>query len=211
MFLRSLKYDLNNNKERLFKGHPLVAMRVGCTAVVALVSSDGHVHVANIGDSRCVLSIKDKCYPLTKDHKPTDKKERERIERAGSRIVNGRINRGLNLSRSFGDHLLKMNKSVAVNDQAIISKPDIECNPAKIRANDFMILACDGIWNCMSNKQVCKFVKKHLKHEIPVGTICELLVKKCVSPVRPIKGQTGGDNMTCIIIQFKQTVEIDKK
>ena len=38
----------------------------------------------------------------------------------------GRINGGLNLSRSFGDFDYKQNKSLAYDEQMITCKPDIK-------------------------------------------------------------------------------------
>lgn len=43
---------------------------------------------------------------LSFDHKPTDPLELERIERAGGKVgKDGRVNRGLNLSRALGMHM----------------------------------------------------------------------------------------------------------
>lgn len=44
------------------------------------------------------------------DHKPTNPKEKERIEKAGGRVINGRIDNGINVSRGFGDHKFYKNK-----------------------------------------------------------------------------------------------------
>ena len=45
--------------------------------------------------------------PLTHDHKPTNTSEKNRILKAGGKVMNGRINNGLNVSRAFGDFKLK--------------------------------------------------------------------------------------------------------
>ena len=185
---------------------PLVALNTGCTAVVALLSKTGQFYVANIGDSRCVLCVKGKIFPLSKDHKPTDPVEKRRIEQAGCHVVNGRINHGLNLSRAFGDHVLKNQSQLSPIEQAVSPFPDVTVCKEKIKHGDFMVLACDGIWNCMSNKEVCTLVRKNIKKGVPLSKICELLVHKCVSPVRPIRGQIGGDNMTCIIVRFNREI-----
>lgn len=57
----------------------------------------------------------------------------------------GRVNGGLNLSRSFGDFDYKQNPKCSYDQQMITCKPDIkEVN----RSNDdeFIIIGCDGIW-----------------------------------------------------------------
>lgn len=61
------------------------------------------VIVANIGDSRCVLSRDGEAVDLSVDHKPEDEEELQRIEEAGGKVTqDGRVNGGLNLSRAFG-------------------------------------------------------------------------------------------------------------
>ncbi|KAJ6216334.1 hypothetical protein RDWZM_007491 [Blomia tropicalis] len=186
--------------------NPLVAVDTGCTAVVALLSKTGHFYVANIGDSRCVMRVKGKTIPLSNDHKPTDVQERQRIEGAGCYVVNGRINHGLNLSRAFGDHLLKNNIHITASEQAVTALPDVTVCKERIRSGDFIVLACDGVWNCMSNKEVCSLVRKHIKRGVQLSKICELVVRRCVSPVRPLNGQIGGDNMTCMIVRFDREI-----
>jgi len=59
--------------------------------------------VANAGDSRCVLSRNGVAVPLSFDHKPDNQIEKNRIEKAGSTIMEGRVDGNLNLSRSLGD------------------------------------------------------------------------------------------------------------
>jgi serine/threonine protein phosphatase PrpC len=70
------------------------------------------LYIANAGDSRCVLGRGGKAIPLSFDHKPEDEIERDRIEKAGSTIMEGRVDGNLNLSRSLGDLKYKMNKSL---------------------------------------------------------------------------------------------------
>lgn len=60
-------------------------------------------YVANIGDSRAVLCRGGQPLPLSIDHKPDLTEERNRIEKAGGFVKEGRVNGTLSLSRSFGD------------------------------------------------------------------------------------------------------------
>jgi serine/threonine protein phosphatase PrpC len=55
-----------------------VGYRAGTTAVVLLVTKH-RLYVANIGDSRAVLSRSDTAVPLSTDHKPDLPSERNRI------------------------------------------------------------------------------------------------------------------------------------
>lgn len=172
----------------------------GCTALVVLVVADV-VYVANIGDSRCVLSRNGKTICLSTDHKPEDRAERKRIERSGGQVIDGRINGGLNLSRAFGDHQYKRNKMLSWDEQMVIAWPDIKVKRLKVKKDDFLVLACDGVWNCMSNQKVVSFINKRIKSQTLVS-ICEDLTHKCLSPVRPLNG-IGGDNITVIVVKFE--------
>ncbi|XP_041769293.1 protein phosphatase 1G [Anopheles merus] len=174
----------------------------GCTAVVALLHGKD-LYVANAGDSRCVVCRNGKALEMSYDHKPEDTVEYQRIEKAGGRVtLDGRVNGGLNLSRAIGDHGYKMNKSLPAEEQMISALPDIE----KITVgpeDEFMVLACDGIWNFMTSEQVVQFVQERInKPGMKLSKICEELFDHCLAPHTRGDG-TGCDNMTAIIVQFK--------
>jgi len=57
----------------------------------------------------------------------------------------GRVNGGLNLTRSFGDFDYKKNASLPYHQQMITCKPDIK-NVKRSSEDEFIILGCDGIW-----------------------------------------------------------------
>ena len=98
----------------------------GCTANVLLLANNTLI-CANAGDSRCVLGEGGRAFPMSTDHKPTMKKERDRIYRAGSTVnVEGRIDGNLNLSRAIGDIAHKKNSKLPLHEQAITSLPDIK-------------------------------------------------------------------------------------
>ena len=57
----------------------------------------------------------------------------------------GRVNGGLNLTRSFGDFDYKKKKQLPYDKQMITCKPDIrEFNRQK--GDEFILMGCDGIW-----------------------------------------------------------------
>lgn len=175
----------------------------GCTAVVALLKGD-KLYVANAGDSRCVVCRDGKAIEMSFDHKPEDQPEHDRIVKAGGRVTpDGRVNNGLNLSRAIGDHAYKQNKELSAKEQMITALPDIKTLDIDVKQDDFMILACDGIWNFMSSQEVVDFVKERLDAKVEkMSKICEELFDHCLAPNTKGDG-TGCDNMTAIIVQFK--------
>ncbi|KAI2657549.1 Protein phosphatase 1G [Labeo rohita] len=176
----------------------------GTTAVVALIRGKQLI-VANAGDSRCVVSEKGKAVDMSYDHKPEDELELARIKNAGGKVtMDGRVNGGLNLSRAIGDHFYKRNKALPPEEQMISALPDVKVLTLN-EDHDFMVIACDGIWNVMSSQEVVDFVSERLKTEAgknkPLSAIIEELLDHCLAPDTSGDG-TGCDNMTCIIITF---------
>ncbi|XP_025190865.1 probable protein phosphatase CG10417 [Melanaphis sacchari] len=179
----------------------------GCTAVVALLVDKKKLYVANVGDSRCVVAIHGtKAFDMSKDHKPKDEPELSRIRAAGARVTfNGRINRDLNLSRAFGDHMYKQNTALPITQQVIIALPDIQTRVLNAYDGDFIVLGCDGIWDSLSSQSTVDLISNHInKPGIKLSSVCEKVLNKCFSAECRTKGV---DNMTCIIVKFKH----DKK
>jgi len=176
----------------------------GCTAVVAMLAGTT-LYVANAGDSRCVVCRDGKAVEMSFDHKPEDEPEMKRIKNAGGKVTpDGRVNGGLNLSRAIGDHAYKQNKSLGLPDQMISPQPDIkthEIDPAK---DSWMILACDGIWNFMSNQEVVDYINPRIETtpQDKLSLICEELFDHCLAPDTMGDG-TGCDNMTAVIVKFR--------
>ncbi|KAK3092100.1 hypothetical protein FSP39_025155 [Pinctada imbricata] len=177
----------------------------GCTAVVAAIR-DKQIVVANVGDSRCVVSRGGKALDLSFDHKPEDKEERERIEGAGGKVTeDGRVNGGLNLSRAIGDHFYKKNTEKSAKEQMITALPDIQTTELT-EEDEFMVIACDGIWNYMTSQEVVDFVKEKLKNpenKKRLSKVCEEMFDYCLAPNTSGDG-TGCDNMTCVIVDFEK-------
>uniref|UniRef100_A0A3B4T2X8 protein-serine/threonine phosphatase n=1 Tax=Seriola dumerili TaxID=41447 RepID=A0A3B4T2X8_SERDU len=178
----------------------------GTTAVVALIRGKQLI-VANAGDSRCVVSERGKAVDMSYDHKPEDEVELARIKNAGGKVtMDGRVNGGLNLSRAIGDHFYKRNKALPPEEQMISAMPDVKVLTLN-EEHDFMVIACDGIWNVLSSQEVVDFISERIKPDQsgsarPLSSIVEELVDHCLAPDTSGDG-TGCDNMTCIIISFR--------
>ncbi|KAL4705759.1 hypothetical protein ACJJTC_006540 [Scirpophaga incertulas] len=181
----------------------------GCTAVVALLRGN-QLYVANAGDSRCIICREGTAIDMSIDHKPEDALELKRITNAGGNVSNdGRINGGLNLSRAIGDHSYKQNKDLDAKEQMITALPDVKILTIEPEKDQFMVLACDGIWNFMSSQDVCDFILPRLKEgRERLSQICEEMFDHCLAPSTMGDG-TGCDNMTAIIIRFKDGVVAD--
>jgi protein phosphatase PTC1 len=126
----------------------------GSTAIVNFIQVDDatgtkHLHTANCGDARSVLSRNGVAIRLSHDHKASDIVEKNRIEKSGGFILRNRVLGVLAVSRSFGDHSLK---------QFVVSTPYVK-SMELTEDDEFLILACDGVWDVMSDQEVVDFVK----------------------------------------------------
>jgi protein phosphatase 2C family protein 2/3 len=170
----------------------------GCTAVVALVTSK-QIIVANAGDSRCVMSRRGQAIALSKDHKPKNADEYKRILAAGGYVNFGRVNGNLALSRAIGDFEFKRNSELKPEKQIITAKPDI-VEHWLTGEDEFLIVACDGIWDCMPNQHVVNFIRERIVEGRELQIICEDLMDRCLASAPWIMEGIGADNMTLIIV-----------
>lgn len=174
----------------------------GCTAVCALIRGDDLI-VANAGDSRCVLSRGGKAIALTHDHKPNDPEEFERISRAGGFVADGRVNGSLNLSRALGDLEYKQTAGLSPEEQMVTANPEIK--QEKLQPEDeFLILACDGIWDVLSNQDAVDFVREQLESGHSPQQAAEQMCDRCLAPDTSGCGK-GCDNMSVVIVVFKDS------
>jgi serine/threonine protein phosphatase PrpC len=184
---------------RARRNHP---SNVGSTAVVVLVT-ETDLFIANAGDSRAILSQKDRSiHHLSRDHKPELEEEGDRIRRAGGFVMEGRVNSVLNLTRAIGDLEFKRNSNLSPEDQIITSFPEVSTFPLS-EAVDFLIIGCDGIWESLPPQDMCHLVIKRIRgnRSVRLSTICEELLDTLVA--RDVREGIGCDNMTCILVKFK--------
>ncbi len=108
-------------------------------------------YVANVGDTRAVLSKNGIAERMSYDHKATDVGEIERI-RAGNGIVyENRVAGTLAITRAFGDHSLKK--------AGVIANPYIKKQVLK-NSDKFLIVASDGVWDGLEDQEAVNYCKE---------------------------------------------------
>ncbi|TPX15722.1 uncharacterized protein E0L32_000056 [Thyridium curvatum] len=171
----------------------------GCTACVCLINND-KIYNANAGDSRSVLGVKGRAKPLSFDHKPQNEGEKARITAAGGFVDFGRVNGNLALSRAIGDFEFKKSHELAPEQQIVTAYPDVIVHDLG-DDDEFLVIACDGIWDCQSSQAVIEFVRRGIAAKQDLDKICENMMDNCLAS----NSETGGvgcDNMTMVIIGF---------
>jgi len=203
------KSDGTNDK---FSSKTSFGYASGTTAVVALSVNDWEntkMYVAHVGDSGCIISDHlVQCTYMTKDHNPKYEPELSRILAAGGIVANGRVNHDLNMSRALGDHLYKGNSLLSMTEQIIIGMPEVKVKEIKPEFGRFMLIACDGIWNSITRNKAAIIVSEFIKSPtVKMSEICQHLILRCLAPSKAACGGRGLDNMTCILIRFKDAPE----
>ncbi|PKI54252.1 probable protein phosphatase 2C 10 [Punica granatum] len=127
--------------------------RGGSTAVTAILINGRRLWVANVGDSRAVLSRGGQAVQMSTDHEPN--MERGSIEHRGGFVSNmpgdvPRVNGQLAVSRAFGDKSLKSH---------LRSDPDIKDTTVKV-IDDVLVLASDGLWKVMNNQEAIDIARR---------------------------------------------------
>ncbi|XP_052205613.1 probable protein phosphatase 2C 9 isoform X1 [Diospyros lotus] len=170
--------------DQLILSHNPDLGRGGSTAVTAILINGQKLWVANVGDSRAVLSKSGQAIQLTIDHEPNT--ERDSIEDRGGFVSNipgdvARVNGQLAVSRAFGDKNLKLH---------LRSDPDI--TDADIGADtDLLIIASDGLWKVMDNQEAVNIARK-IKD--PRKAAKQLVVEAL--------RKESKDDISCIVVRF---------
>ncbi|XP_030448857.1 probable protein phosphatase 2C 59 [Syzygium oleosum] len=155
----------------------------GSTASTAILVGD-RLLVANVGDSRAVICRGGKAIAVSRDHKPDQTDERQRIEEAGGFVMwagTWRVGGVLAVSRAFGDRLLK---------QYVVADPEIQ--EEKIDSSlEFLILASDGLWDVVTNEEAVAMIK-------PIED-AEAAAKRLMQEAYQ---RGSADNITCVVVRF---------
>jgi serine/threonine protein phosphatase PrpC len=158
----------------------------GCTAA-AFFLQDHELAAANVGDARIILIQEGVAWQLTQEHRVDDPKERHRIKDSGG-IIQGRYVMhglsGLEPTRTLGD--------AKFHEAGIIFSPYMQTAPRTAK-DEWLIAACDGLFDFMSNLDVAAIMQDaqdaedaawRLRHEI-------------------LDIRQGTDNLTILIVDLR--------
>jgi len=156
---------------------------------------------ANVGDSRTIVFDAEGNILLeTRDHKPEDKNEAERIERAGGKITKVvgepfRVNDSLSMSRSFGD-FSAANKRFKHGHLVgpITAEPDVIQIRPVTATSLWAVLASDGLWDVLTVREVVDHVLR-----VQATTDPKLIVQELVSLA--LSHKKCEDNVTAVVIK----------
>ncbi|XXG79711.1 hypothetical protein AAC387_Pa09g0725 [Persea americana] len=189
--------------------HPNIDCFCSGTTAVTLVKQGHDLVIGNIGDSRAILGTRDKddsliAVQLTVDLKPNLPREAERIKKCNGRVFSlqdepevARVwlpnydSPGLAMARAFGDFCLK--------DFGLISKPEISYRRLTNK-DEFIVLATDGIWDVLSNKEVVDIVASAPARSSAARTLVQTAVRawRCKHPTSKVDDCA----VVCLFLDF---------
>ncbi|KAM7463701.1 hypothetical protein LguiA_031822 [Lonicera macranthoides] len=155
----------------------------GSTASTAVLVGN-HLYVANVGDSRTVVSKAGRAIPLSDDHKPNRSDERKRIENAGGVVMwagTWRVGGVLAMSRAFGNRMLK---------QFVVADPEIQDQEID-KELELLVLASDGLWDVVPNEDAMSLASSEEQPEAAARKLTETAFTR-----------GSADNITCIVVKF---------
>ncbi|KAL7110000.1 hypothetical protein ACP275_06G210100 [Erythranthe tilingii] len=156
------------------------------TTAVTMVKQGQDLVIGNVGDSRAVLATRDEnnfltAVQLTVDLKPNLPGEAERIRKCKGRVfalhdepevarvwLPNNDSPGLAMARAFGDFCLK--------DFGLISVPEVSYRRITDK-DEFIVLATDGIWDVLSNREVVDIVESCSTRSSAAKSLVECAVR----------------------------------
>jgi len=158
----------------------------------------GHAYVANCGDAEVVIGRRDpedgeiEGIVLSRKHNPLDEDEVQRIRDAGGFVIMGRVMGSLAVTRSFGDRLFKMPYNDATGD-FVSAEPFLAHYEVDLTTDEFIIVACDGLWDRLTYQEAALFVEKQRSQGKSPTECAKALVKESLD--------CGTlDNVTAIVV-----------
>jgi serine/threonine protein phosphatase PrpC len=175
----------------------------GTTAAVAIIDG-AQLTVASVGDSELVLCRSGKALPLCEVHNPgKNPAEAQRVTREGGVLVDSRVAHplapqaySLALSRAIGDFPFKSPLLTRGHPSGVSAEPDIR--ELQLTAEDeFLILACDGLWDVMTHQEAVDSALAALRASDDPQAVAEALVADAYA-----RGST--DNISVLLVTLRR-------
>lgn len=182
-------------------------LEAGCTATV-IVLLGNQLIIGNVGDTEAVLYRNGESLLLTELHAATNSKEFQRVKQAGGminsnkRLCHTKWNPNLvniAVTRALGDIFFKLEEFTDSKPTGLSAQPFIN-QQSVLNADEFLVLASDGLWQFMKFQDVYFFIKEKLqtmnkKDSNVLNAVADHLIKEAVC-------RGSRDHITVIIIHF---------
>jgi serine/threonine protein phosphatase PrpC len=148
-YIYNYQYNLGKYKQSKESGSTLLMMKINLKNRKTLT--------VNLGDCRAIIGYNEKVLQLTNDHKVDDENERVPLMINNANVEYDyedemfRVD-GYAVSRAMGNKLYK-----SISQKADIYSHEFSKN------SKYIVLACDGLWDSMTNSDVNKLILNNLE------------------------------------------------
>lgn len=94
-----------------------------------------------------------------------------------------RVNGSLAVSRALGDYDYKNVEGRGQCEQLVSPEPEIFVRERDDTSDEFLVLACDGVWDVMSNEALCSYIHSRLKITDDLESITNQVIDTCLYKV----------------------------
>ncbi|KAH6625425.1 protein phosphatase-like protein 2C [Boeremia exigua] len=140
------------------------------------------LYTANVGDARIVLCRNGRALRLSYDHKGSDENEGRRVASAGGLILNNRVNGVLAVTRALGDAYMK---------DLVTGHPYTTETVIQADQDEFLILACDGLWDVCSDQEAVDLVRQIQDPQEASKRLVDYALARFST-----------DNLSCMVVRF---------
>ncbi|XP_067935848.1 protein phosphatase 1E-like isoform X2 [Watersipora subatra] len=179
-----VNFSVRAAKEKLHSG----------TTGVAVLIEPNHLAVAWLGDSQALLVKSGRATEIMNPHKPECEEERARIEALGGSVVffgTWRVNGNLAVSRAIGD----------IDYKPYISSDADSRNLPLDGSEEYIIVACDGLWDTVTFDEAVQLVYNHIQSGKAHKDVAEVLV-------RAAREEGSSDNITVTVVFLKSDLSV---
>ncbi|XP_071557978.1 uncharacterized protein [Temnothorax nylanderi] len=168
----------------------------GGTTVVCALLINKKLYIAWVGDSMASLVTRGNVKQLVNPHRPMREDETERIHNMGGAVVHCmgvlRVNGLLSISRAIGDVPYK---------PYISGEPEVRCVHLD-GTEDFLIIACDGLWDYVDQRTAAlRVYRQVLQNPYDLKHVHQALLQSA-------KRAGSLDNITVIVVFLTPPIEI---
>lgn len=162
----------------------------GGSAAIFAIIVDHTIWVANVGDSRAILTVDGNPIGLSQDASLLLPKFQKQVQKRGQEVSKLHRVLGVNMARAIGHSEI---------DSGINPRASITCYSLTDLPNEVihLLFASDGFWNVATNKDAAEFVNRCVIGGLDNEQIASRLVEQALKA-------GSNDNISAVVVEIKR-------